>query len=293
MVIENADSPILWGLDQSAVSLTELRIAHSYTGVIGLPDDQFTTSATATDDSKPEYRDTYLKAGVTTVRIGEHFGAGNPAGAGRIRLDTGSGQTELNIADSAVNSIDTNLEPIRWIGSHASNVVNVTRGRLGIATSVAGETATVSKLNVGHRGNVSGDADVRLGAGVAITTINQSGGEIATESNATTVNQSAGTLTTLGATAITTADIAGTAYLNADGTITTLRVLGTGVADFSRDPRSRTVTNCELHQGATLNLDNGNPLSITFTNDIAFERCEPADTRFVTGAHVRIGLAAV
>ena len=47
VVIENSDAPILWGLDQSAVTLTELRVMQSYTGKIGLPEDQFTTAATA------------------------------------------------------------------------------------------------------------------------------------------------------------------------------------------------------------------------------------------------------
>jgi hypothetical protein len=148
-------------------------------------------------------------------------------------------------------------------------------------------------LNIGRLGNLSSDANVHLAAGVTIATVNQSGGELSTESNITTVDQSAGTLTTHGAASITTADIAGTAYLNGTGNITTLRVAGTGNADFSRNPRPRTVTNCELHKGATLNTDNGNLLSITFTNDISFQRCEPRDTTFITGPHIRLALATV
>ena len=293
VVIENSAVPILWGLDQAGVTLAELRIMQSYTGTIGLPEDQFTTGATDSDTTKPEYRETYLKISATMVRIGEHYGSGNPAGAGRIKLDTGSNQTQLNVANSATTSTDGNLEPIRWLGSHASNAVNVTKGRLGVATTVAGETATISELNVGQRGNLASDADVNLGPGVTITTLNQSAGEVVTAAGLTTVNQSGGTVTSCGAATIATANIGGAAYFNATGTITTLRVVGAGSADFSRDPRDKTVTNCELHKGAQLNLDNGNPLSVTFTNDIDFIRCEPRDTTFITGPHVTLGLSAV
>ena len=293
VVIENSDAPILWGLDQSAVTLTELRVMQSYTGKIGLPEDQFTTAATQTDSTKSEYRDTYLKVSATLVRIGEHYGGGAPGGAGRIKLDTGSNQTQVNVANSAATSTDGNLEPVRWLGGHAGNTMNVTKGRVGVATTVAGETATLSELNVGQRGNLASDADVNLGAGVTITTVNQSGGDVVTAANLTTVNQSGGTLTTCGSAAIATANIGGTAYFNATGSITTLRVVGAGSADFSRDPRDKTVANCELHKGASLNLDNGNPLSVTFTNDIDFIRCEPRDTTFVTGPHVAVGLSAV
>jgi len=293
VVIENSDVPILWGLDQSAVALAELRIMQSYTGKIGLPEDQFTIDATQIDSSKAEYRETYLKISAATVRIGEHYGSGNPSGAGRIKLDTGSGQTQLNVANSAATSTDGNLEPVRWLGSHAENALNVTKGRVGIATTVAGETATVSQLNVGQRGNLANDADVNLGPGVTIVTISQSGGDVITAAGVTTVNQSGGTLTTCNLAGIATANIGGTAYFNSTGSITTLRVIGTGSADFSRDPRDKTVTNCQLHKGASLNLDNGNPLSVAFTNDIDFVRCEPRDTTLITGAHVKVGLSAV
>ena len=293
VAIENSAVPILWGLDQTGVTLTELRVMQSYTGTIGLPEDRLTTSATQTDTTKPEYRDTYLQISATTVRIGEHHGSGTPAGAGRLKLDTGSNQTQLNLSNSATTSSDGNLEPVRWLGSHASNTVNVTKGRLGVATSAADETATISELNVGQRGNLASDADVHLGPGVTLATLNQSGGEVVAAAAITTVNQSGGTLTTCGAAALTTANIGGAAYLNATGTITTLRVVGTGSADFSRDPRDKTVTNCELHKSASLNLDNGNPLSITCTNNIDFVRCEPRDTTFITGPHVTVGLSAV
>jgi hypothetical protein len=293
VIIENSNVPVLWGLDQSSVTLTELRLGQSYTGRIGLPDDAFTTDVDAIDASKPEYRDAYLRIGATTVRIGEHHGPGNPAGASRIKLDTGAAQTELNIANSAVNPADVNLEPICWIGSHASNVVNVTRGRVGIATNLPGETATVSELNIGQRGNVAHDADVHVGDGAAITTIHQAGGELMLAADATTIAQSAGTIITIAGAAVTTLDVAGNAYLNSDGTITTLRVAGSGSADFSHDPRPRTVTNCQVHKGATLNIDNGNALSVTFTHGIEFARCEPRDTTLVLGPHVKVGLSAI
>jgi len=286
VVIENNDVDVLWGLAQSAVTLTELRIMHSYTGKIGLPDDELTTSATATVTTKPEYRDTSLAISATTLRIGEHYGSGSPAGSGRIKIDTGSNQTTLIVSNSSASSTDGNLEPIRWKGTHASNAVQLLKGRLGIATSYAGEAATVSELNVAHRGNVAGDADVNVGAGVTLTTVNQSGGDAVVQCAFTTLEQTAGESTTIGAGAVTTANVGGTLYARSTGTITTLRV--TGKADFSRDPRDRTVTNCELHKGGSLMLDNGNPISVTLTNGIDLIRCGLEDVTIKAGSHYTV-----
>lgn len=292
VVIEHNDVPILWGLGQSAITLAELRIMASYTGRIGLPEQMLTTSVTTVDASKSEYRPTCLAIGAAVARIGEHFGVGNPAGAARIKLDTGSAVTQLNIFSSAAIAADGALEPIRWKGSHADNVVNVSKGRLGVATGAADETTVISELNIGQRGNRAADAHVTVGAGVSVATINQMGGELITSAGATSIEQSGGTLTSAGSAAFGNAVIGGIAHLNATGTITDLRIRGSGQANFSRDPRPRTVTNCRLHKGATLNLANGRPLSVTLTTGIDFIDCEPADTTLVTGPHVKLTLAA-
>lgn len=268
VVAENSSISILWDLDQSGVTLAELRVMKSYTGNIGLNPDGFATSATAIDTSASEYRDTRLKISSTTIRLGEHYGDGSPVGSQRIRLNTGSVQTQVNLHGSADSGSDGNREPVQWIGTHASNVLNVTKGKVGIAVSAAGEVATVATLNVSHSGNVNSDARVNIGPSVTLATVNQSGGDVLMGCGCTTYEQRAGTMTTSGSGAITTANVGGMADMRSSGTINTLRVINGGSANFSKDPRAKTVTNCEVNAGGAINIDNGVPLSITFTNGI-------------------------
>jgi len=289
VIFENSSVSVLWGLSNAGATLTELRIMQSYTGKIGLPEASFATSATASDTSKPEYRDCYLIVDATLVRIGEHYGSGTPAGSGRIKIDNGTVQTALVVSNSSAPSTDGNLEPIRWKGTNANNAVNVMKGRLGIATSYAGEVATVAALEIAHLGNVASDADVNVGPGVTLAIVEQSGGEAVIQCAVTTIiEQAAGTVTTIGDGAITTVNAGGTARLQATGTIGTLRVAGGGSADLSRDPRARTISACELHKGGSLNLDNGNPLSITLSAGIDLIRCGLEDVTLRLGNHYTV-----
>lgn len=293
IVIANSSDALLWGLDQSGITLQELVIEQNFTGFIGLPESSFTLSAADVDDSKPEYRDTYLKIGASNIRIGEHHGNSSPTGASRIKINTEGVQTQLNIINTSASSADANMEPVRWVGTHEDNVIHITKGLLGIATTQSDEVATVATLNIGQRGNAAGDATVHIADGVTVGTINQAAGNVTIGADLTMLNQSAGVVTTYANASITSAVIGGTAYLNGAGTISTLRVRGGGSVDFSRDPRAKVVTDCYLYRGASLNLNNGNPLSITMTNDIQFIQCEPADTVLATGPDIRVALSSI
>lgn len=292
VVIEHGDVPICWGLDQSGVALAELRVLQTYTGRIGLRDDQFALGDDAADAAVPEYRPANLRIGAAVIRIGEHHGPGAPAGSTRIRLDTGDTATQLNVANTA-DAGDGSLEPVRWIGTHEDNVVNVTRGRVGIATSAPAEEATVSALNISHRGNVGGDAHVNVGSAVTLGDVSQTGGELTLGCAAATISQSAGTLTTHGSGAVADATIGGIAHLNAVGTIAGLVVTAAGQADFSGDPRPRTVSQCQLHKGATLNIDTGSSAGVTFTNGIDLIRCAPGHVTLIAPQHVNVALTAL
>ncbi len=291
--LNNNAAALLWGLNQSAVTLSALHIAHTFTGVVGLPLDRFTVDPDSSDSSKPEYRTSYLRVGATQVNIGAQADQEGATGASRLKLDTGSGQTQLNVLASSSSSADAGLPALRWKGTHAGNVVNVTRGQIALAGDTPGETATLSELNVGQQGDVANDALVTVGSGVTVTTVRQAGGVLYQLAGATTLWQSAGTCHVIGSGALTTARIAGIAYLGSTGAIGTLTVVGGGQADFSRDPRARTVTNCALHRGATLNLDNGFPLSITLTNGIELQQCQLTDVTLHTGSHVKLSLASI
>jgi len=69
--ISDTDVSILYGLDQSAVTLAALHIEQTFTGFIGLP-------RTNTDGTSSyfEYRDSYLQIGATLLNIGDKEGDG-------------------------------------------------------------------------------------------------------------------------------------------------------------------------------------------------------------------------
>jgi hypothetical protein len=181
VIIPEGAVSILYGLDQSAVTLASLTIEQGFTGTIGLPE--------VTASGYDEYRDTYLRVSATDLSIGE----GNGNGSSRIKIDVGSNQTTANISNSG--QVATAATPaILLKGSHASNAVNVLKGSVGIA-ALPGETATVATLRVGYLGNQESDSRVELGDGVTLTNIEQSGGQLGVRSNTTLITNSGGTIT--------------------------------------------------------------------------------------------------
>lgn len=233
VVIENSSVSLLYVLDTlSATTLTSLTIKQSFTGRIGLPNINADGAI-----SYREYRERYFKAGITTLTIGE----GEGGGSGRIKINGSTIQSAVTIYNSGA-ALDSGLESILWKGTHASNVVNVLKGSVGIAVE-AGDTATVATLRVGNQGSVSGDAKVRCGSGVTLTTITKTAGGLEINSAATTITNDAGDLTANGTGAITTLNVTGgTAYVNTSGTVGTANVTGGGALDFSRSPTTKTVT---------------------------------------------------
>lgn len=269
--IENSNIDILYGLNQSGVTVTTLNISQSYTGKIGPLDRNPLGYA--------EYREKYLRIGAATINIGSGLGNGSP----RLKLNTGTVQTAINVANSG-QSEEEGLEPIRWIGTHASNTLNMTRGRMGVAVYGA-EVATLSIINVGYEGAVEGDVSLRLGAGCTLTTINQNGGNLEVNSGFTTMTKLAGT-TTINAGSITTLTVeAGDTFYKGVGTITNLFVGLVGVVDFSRDLRARTVTNAQINGGAKL-LD---PFrTVTFTNGVDLYRTNLDKVTLDLGTHITV-----
>lgn len=229
--IENSAVSIKYGLAQTAVTLTSLNIAQSYTGQIGLP--RRNTVATEYE----EYRDQYLAIKATTVNIG--YGSG--AGSQRLKLDQSSATSTVNIFDSG-SPIETGIEAILWKGTDAANVMNVQKGSVGVAI-YAGETATITTLRLTYKDNVNGDAQVRCGSGVTLTTINQSGGILETNSGCTTFAQLEGRAT-LRSGNVTTMNLdGGMANYNGVGTLATVNVGSDGVLNLSGEIRACTITN--------------------------------------------------
>lgn len=241
--IENSSVSVLYGLNQSAVTPASVNLAASFTGTLGLPEINQSGSA-----AYHEYRAQYLQlGGGTAINVGD----GPGQGSGRIKIDTGTGATTLTVRGTS-SSLETDLEALQWKGTHASNVVNVFRGSVGIA-GYAGDAATVATLRVGFVTSENGDATVRCGPGCTLTTIEQSGGTLEINTAATTITKTAGELTVKGSGGYTTiTNDKGTVYYLSTGTTTNTRVGSDATVDCSRDMRPRTFTNAvQLYAGAT------------------------------------------
>jgi len=242
--LENSSQDVTAGFDQSAVTLASLNVDQTYIGKIGDADD-------------------YLKIGATKLNIGQHYGPGMPAGSGRIKIDLGSAQSAVVVHNTG-SPADSNKPAVRLKANNASTTIEVRKGSVGVATET-GETTTVSKIIISYVSQVNSDADVFIGPGVTLTTLDQLGGDGILECAATTVNAKAGTLTITGSGIITTLNAEGaTVISNSTGTITTCNVKG-GTADFTKSAAARTVTTLKLEAGGILKYDPG---VLTITNKV-------------------------
>lgn len=277
--LQNSSSSILYGLDQSAVTLTSLTIDSTFTGFVGLP--KYSGSGST---AYLEYRDTYLKVGATTMNVGVGGGqATSGAGSGRIKINAGTVQYTANVLSTG-SPADQGLPALTLKGTHASNAINLQQGRVGVAIE-AGDTSTLAAIKLGYLTSPATDANLVLGSGVTLSscTVTQDGGTLEVASNLSTINQYGGTLTVLKAATVTTLNVqTGTCYYQSSGTITTATVGAAGELDFSRDPRARTITNTTVYGRYT------DPnKTVTWTNAASF----PNGVGGNQGAQVSLGTA--
>lgn len=297
IVFGNSAYDVLWGLDQSAKTFVTVTFTEAFDDALcGLDSNVFQTSATATSTTVKEYRDCYLKCGATTFV--------NRSKSPRLLVNFGSVQTTAIVTDSATTASEgTGLEPVRLLGTHASNALHVSGGIVGVATSQPGTEvstfATVSATSASSSdstfgGSSSAQPVVNLGQGCTLTTINVGNATVRNlGAAATTVNvtDASGVYTAYGSGAHTTVTNRGTVNYRTSGTLTTYT--GAGTFDLSLDTRAKTVTNCTIYSGATLNANTGAPLSVTFTNGIDLAGCGLADVTLDVGPHVTVTPSAI
>lgn len=229
--IATGSVPVLYGLAQCAVTLDSLNVSQAFTGTIGLP--------TYNAKGYREYRTSELQIGATTVNVGL---GGTGSGSGRIKLNTGTAASTLNVYGTG-QPADPGNPAFIWHGANASNVVNLTKANIGIAF-FPGDTAQVATLRVGFVSNQNSDVTLTCGVGCALATLDMNGGAVAVNNGATTATVSAGTLTVLGTAGISTLTVdGGTVVYNSTGALGTPIVSEAGTLDFSQDPRPKTVTN--------------------------------------------------
>lgn len=245
VILRDNSQGVTDGFDQSAVALAALYIDRSFTGDIG-------------DD------DNYLQIGSALVVLGEHDGPGSPSGSGRIKLDLGSATVATVISHYSGTPTDTGQAAIRLLADNASTSIEVIKGTLAVAPD-PGETSTVGTITVAYDSQLTNDADVFIGDGVTLTTLSTKGGQTLLQCAATTVNASAGELTTRGSGAITTLNATGaTVISNSTGTVTTVNISG-GHVNTLKSSQARTFTTVKLEKGGKLSYD---PNVLTITNKV-------------------------
>jgi hypothetical protein len=110
----------LYGLDQTAITLTEIEIRSDYTGSIGLP--------RLNPSGYVEYRTRDLTVNCPSILIGH----GNGAGSGKIQLNTLLTTVWMEIRNSG-GSRESGVPAITWRGDNEASEILLVQGDLGIA----------------------------------------------------------------------------------------------------------------------------------------------------------------
>lgn len=234
---------VLYGLTALvAVTGLTINIREGFEAKIGLPE------VNADSTAYPEYRQKYLQMAGGTINI-------DCSNLIRCRIDTRTTAATINVRNSGQRE-DANLPSIVFIGSHASNVANISRGDVGFA-AIGGETAQIDILRESYVLNQANDAAVYLGAGVTLDECFKSGGTGRFDCGSTliqTLPQSGKLiLGGSGAHARLTID-GGTVEYNSSGTLTDFTVANDGYLDFDQDPVPKTSTNAGLVYGDKFNV---------------------------------------
>lgn len=247
MVFDHGNIDCLYNIDQNAFTPASVIITSGYTGNIGL------NSVNTDNQSKTynEYRPRSLKlcASGDSLNTLVDIGQGEGAGSRRLNLDFNTGQVTGNIYRTG-QPIDSATPPLQIQGSHASTVWQVLRGVVGFAFQ-QGEACVIATLRMGFITNQASDANVRCGSGCTLAIIEKSGGILEVNSAiATSIKNTAGDTTINGTGAVTGLSIyGGNVYYSTTGTLGGAPLVsGTGKLDFTRDMRTKTVTNpIEVH----------------------------------------------
>lgn len=258
-------------LDQHTLNLNSLTIDQNYTGKIG----------TAS---------TYLKLGtVTTLNVGRQPGDQTATGSARLHL---SGTfTTVNVIDTCSSSADVGFPPVCLLGTITT--LNQRSGRVGVGALTPVETATVTTANVTQSDAASSSPVLLCGPGVTLTNCNVEAGRLVHKGSATVTAATivGGEYRIEGSAAHTTLKVeSGRAVYNGTGTVTNLSVYNAQV-DFSNDPRSKTVSICDLYRGANLNLATGVANSVTLTNGMVLHGCDLGDVTVRVGTDRTLSVA--
>ena len=164
IIFDRGSTSMLYGLSQSAVTLTSLTIRSEYTGKIGL-------ARVNADDSALPYNEYRTRAWTTgaaadandiVVKIGE----GDGVHSGRIVLNFNDSDYTATVYGTGTRT-ESSVPVVQFIGSATTPEITVVSGDVGLG--MEGATTVLTKLHL-----LSSAAQATLGANVTWT----SGGEL-------------------------------------------------------------------------------------------------------------------
>jgi hypothetical protein len=230
VVLDDPTWDILYGLAQSAVTLTSLLASSSFEGRVGLP-------KINEAGNYPEYRPDYLAVSSTNVYVGR---GGGGDGSARFKLDVGSVACTCDVYLTGSGE-DENTEAFLFKGTSASNVLR-THGDAEVGVAVYGGEAA----NLSGGVTLNGGASARFGSGVTLAVVVNNGSVVEINSAVgTSLTQDGGSCVINGTGAVAQLTIRnGYVAYNTTGTLGGSTLLtGDGTLDFTRDLRGKTVTN--------------------------------------------------
>ena len=206
------------GLNQSSVDVDKFSVESSYTGTIG------------------------SKGSPLQVGITDTSGAIEFSGSGESHLDIGGSAVNMTIHSTASAAVGSYGLTIKGTGIA---VLSVEGGKVGIATGVPADTATITTLRcLGGR--------TVVGSGTTVTNIDVgSGAKLTTRASCADMDIRSGTVKTTEAAAISSSVTlwGGRLIHNSTGTIASAVIQG-GELDVSQGGLNVTVSSLKLNEGA-------------------------------------------
>jgi hypothetical protein len=238
-------SSILYGLNQSGVTLASLNI---YAGAPQIGDANYALRISATAAN------TFPSADSLNQQ------PGNFQGSGFWSINTGTNAVTWNVSVTSTTGI-SGLPALVLAGNHASNVLNVYGGTVGVGVLTPGQAGNFPTINVEG-------GTLITGSGTDFTTATNAGGTMTLGKGSTsgTVNSTAGNTSVNGATKVGTVNCdGGTVRFNArlSGDDIGTLVMNGGTLDGTGNAAVFSATNRTLKRGGVLKLASSAQFTIT------------------------------
>lgn len=244
LIFDSGAVDCLYNLSTSLTTIT-LNVLEGYTGSIGLPEVHGSAAAFASAGSTyPEYRTKSLTLdGATSILI-------DNSRIRRCRVTTGTSAATVLVRNTGAR-FDGQTPVVLLAGAHASNVLDITRGDVGLAF-YQGDAGTWPIVRMAFEVAKETDARLVVGAGATLTDVIKSGGTLLSSAEVPSLTHSPG----CGPSTLLAGDTdelvlnGGVVNWNSPGTLggTSIRVGFDGHLNFDQDARAKAIgSNIEIY----------------------------------------------